>query len=292
MKKRKGFTMIELLVVITIISILMTISIKVAGSMIDLARHSATETTIRKIQGILSQKEGELHRFTVKPGVQSSAEFGYALTQSNDPSQQKIIAVKEMQRHRFPQAPTDFSPDGTKPWAINNDSTVTSTQTLYNAIYDGKRELIKDQNGTIRENLSIMDEFSPSEVQQMGVSGRLGFVDAWGNPLRFWRWPTKLFTDPELVTLLFATAPTPLDRDPDDPLRRMKGFGNFEQNYHTPATYHCLLVMSAGSDGFLGFEEPETTAGRLCGTLSSTDPQAKEHVMDNIVFLKLRAGGR
>src|SRR5262245_11327890 len=50
---RRAFTMIELLVVITIIAILMALSVQVVGAFLTQARSTATETTIRKIHGVL-----------------------------------------------------------------------------------------------------------------------------------------------------------------------------------------------------------------------------------------------
>jgi prepilin-type N-terminal cleavage/methylation domain-containing protein len=98
------------------------------------------------------------------------------------------------------------------------------------------------------------DDFSTNEVRDTDGDGLLEFVDAWGKPLRFYRWPTRLlrcgedtFTgdtngnsavdtagvtawpDPTYANLLISTLPSltkesdgPLTRDPND------GFGLFD----------------------------------------------------------------
>jgi hypothetical protein len=57
---------------------------------------------------------------------------------------------------------------------------------------------------------------------------------------------------------------------------------------HTPATYHILLVISAGPDGVLGLFEPDDVAnnGHL-GQIKDSNA-----LNDDIVSLSIRAGGK
>lgn len=162
------------------------------------------------------------------------------------------------------------------------------------------------------------DEFSSSEVRDTDGDGLLEFVDGWGRPLRFYRWPTRLLMcgddgppgrdtngdsqrtppgprppanpqqlpggvpDPTYARLLIGTLPSAqagdaaLRRDPDDGLNLLytqlikrndtntpvNGNGDLnarlklERLFHTPETYHTLLIVSAGPDGQLGMYEP------------------------------------
>ena len=103
--------------------------------------------------------------------------------------------------------------------------------------------------------------------------------------------------------VLFSTLPVfsgnlanDLARDPDDPLQNcasITGFeGLFEQTFHTPTTYHVLMVVSAGPDGQLGLYEPEYDNSSTCGYLAAPIPGQQDALTDNIVYLNVRAGGK
>ncbi|MDG2128233.1 MAG: type II secretion system protein [Fuerstiella sp.] len=62
------------------------------------------------------------------------------------------------------------------------------------------------QSGTFGSSPVDADQFTSSEVIDTDEDGFPEFVDAWGHPLRFYRWPTRLF-DP--------TAPNPFRPDFD-----------------------------------------------------------------------------
>jgi prepilin-type N-terminal cleavage/methylation domain-containing protein len=62
------------------------------------------------------------------------------------------------------------------------------------------------QSGTFGSSPVDADQFTPSEIADTDEDGFPEFVDAWGHPLRFYRWPTRLF-DP--------TAPNPFQPDFD-----------------------------------------------------------------------------
>jgi prepilin-type N-terminal cleavage/methylation domain-containing protein len=140
------------------------------------------------------------------------------------------------------------------------------------------------------------DEFSTSEVRDTDGDGLLEFVDGWGRPLRFYRWPTRLLrcgdggTTPSgptaaldrlYASLLIGTLPSlnnndaSLMRDPDDGLNliytqvikrntsttptanpELNARLKLEYLFHTPETYFTMLIVSAGPDGRLGMYEP------------------------------------
>ncbi len=62
------------------------------------------------------------------------------------------------------------------------------------------------QSGTFGSSSVDADQFTPSEIADTDLDGFPEFIDAWGHPLRFYRWPTRLF-DP--------TAPNPFAPDFD-----------------------------------------------------------------------------
>ncbi len=144
-----------------------------------------------------------------------------------------------------------------------HDATTTSSELLYVAL----------TMGTELGSGSSAIEFSSSEAVDTDGDGLMELVDGWARPLRFYRWPTSLVlatpnstADTRPVELLIGGGNAQLwNSDPDDPLGRFRLWmiGPNVSNhpkvlnwFHSPATYHIPLVVSAGQDGQLGLEEP------------------------------------
>lgn len=319
-----GFTLIELLVVITIIAVLMTLVVQAVGAFIGQARSAATETTIRKINGLLADRAETLHRMNMRNGyLESTLEYASPAGNASkfsygDVNLRKILANKELKRHFFPQRLADVRPD-LQPNVATNMSPTEDSTTSSELLYD----FLTQANVLGSEPIGA-DTFSPAEATDKDGDGFPEFIDAWGNPLRFYRWPTRLFrrnpywkdqttvnpidaTDFANARVLLSTIPSytgnpnvDLSRDPDDPLRKCTIFNpnitgtsvykiDFEDlGYHTPATYHVLLVVSAGPDGDLGLYEPYDVANK--GHLANVRDQ--NALYDDISYLNVRAGGK
>lgn len=304
---RGGFTIIELLIVISIIAVLLTITLQVVGAFITAARESATQTTIRKIQGLLSERAEAMHRIqrdiTRQPQY-TSLKTQYS-TQIND-NLMKVIAKKKMAYDAFPQSSSEVS---TSP-----ANSMSNPELLYYFL---------TQADVLGSTPVGTDAFSSAEVGDTDSSGNSEFLDGWGRPLRFYRWPTRLFRpdgywnpsgtavnpiDATNAKILLSTLPSfsgnlqnDLGRDPDDPLRLCAAFNastgsppfkvDFEKfgvGYNTPGTYHVMLVISAGADGVFGMYDPsDTTNNGHLGAVKDANALA-----DDITYLNVRAGGR
>lgn len=118
-------------------------------------------------------------------------------------------------------------------------------------------------------------EFSASEVGDTDGDGRLEFLDAWGNPLLFYRWPTRLLRPagptspvmPALAALQIGGLPSDnltLSKDPGDGVNlysdkiaeQILPPEIFEKLFHTPRTYYVPLILSAGPDRESGLYQP------------------------------------
>lgn len=155
------------------------------------------------------------------------------------------------------------------------------------------------------------------------IDGVYELGDAWGNALRFYRWPTRLVNDRDppssyawassnpALKILMPNAPTnDLKYDPDDragyltvvnPLTKLP----IVETFHDFNTWHSPLVVSAGPDGKTGLLEPSdvslTATPPVRGDLAEVPgvadrtvaprTTALEQMYDNITNHTGRAGG-
>ena len=77
-----------------------------------------------------------------------------------------------------------------------DDETVSSELLYYTLVHAGN----------FGASPAVADQFTTAEVADTDDDGFLEFVDAWGNPLRFYRWPTRLM-DPDYPTALPGIQP-------------------------------------------------------------------------------------
>ncbi|HLJ10082.1 MAG TPA: type II secretion system protein [Planctomycetaceae bacterium] len=341
--KRGAFTLIEIMIAVSVMAILMTLILSVVGAFISQARDSATKATISKIQALLNSRAQAFDRQMKRKGyLTGSLEYQYvALTPpySNLPlSTQKIIATKILEARYFPQRygeiydATLYGAPATNVPGLYQNATAGQVPVL-----DSSEILYFCLTSNVLGYTPIgSDAFSPADVKDTDNDGLPEFIDAWGNPLRFYRWPTRLFrsqgqnangqlnnitpADVMNAQILFSTLPVfsgnlqnDLARDPDDPLRECatnfqvasngKIFENFVDAksgviFHTPATYHVMLVVSAGPDGELGLYEPNDTNPQHMGHLGAVKQQADwlapthNPLEDDIISLNIRAGGK
>ncbi len=332
--RRRGFTLVELMVVIGIIAFLAGLVTYASMGVVSSARHSATRALVVKLDRLVETRREAFDRFIefsdrrsgyFQPPEYMTHPADRTLFATN-PSLAVYIARKRFYQLGFPQrfADWDTNFDGTPDAPFNSVPAshlpeTESSEMLYwfltNAAQFGA-----DPVGT--------GEFSASEVRDTDGDGLPEFVDAWGTPLRFYRWPTRLirpqppgsegnpqtqvgppddltnntFADPdaypgdpnhEYVFYVFNTYPPKkqLGVDLDDPLAINTLTPTlFENNFHTKNTWHRPLIISAGPDRRLGLHEPTNTAER--GRLAQPDYTNIADLNDNISSLNLRSGGR
>ena len=311
-RRRRGFTLIELLVVLVIITILAALSIQVIGAVMVNARTAATSATLTKING------------RIKDRIQTLAELDYEqyeLLAENDgfqrSNEKKVVARKIAMLEAFPQTWAEFETlfpelktEVISKYGTNTYTPATeSAEVLYYILTEGpipgrgKRKVISGV-GQVQA-----DEFNSSDTSDLDGDGLLEFVDGWGNPLRFYRWPTRLVR-PDGVggtvelnnarLLIPSLTAANAIKDADDPYDAMAASNDpdqFENAYLTPSTYSVPLVVSVGENGVLGMYEPTDTAnfghlGNYEQTVgNSSDPANFENMQDNISNLNNSASG-
>lgn len=297
---RRGYTLLELLVVIGLILFMMTVLVMTIGNAIGSAKENATRATLVKIDGLLQQrldafntnfdkanKRGEIDAQANSPLFRKYlSDNGLASV----PTQVRPLLVRKYRfRQAFPQTGNSIGnvgpdspgligiPANQGPFYNNLQNEAESSEYLYYMLVKSDFFGVPPVDA---------DEFSSSEVGDTDNDSRLEFLDAWGRPLRFYRWPTQVvrprglsFPPDQAVAQLVigGIPPTPVSgggdsdpwaRDPDDQLAAFSRMqlpqnvdpanvaSNFEKTFHTLRTFHVPLIISAGRDNKLGLLEP------------------------------------
>lgn len=245
---RRAFTLVELMIVIGIIAILMRLTFSVMYGLTTQAESEATAATIRKIDGVLQQRIDAFNRAFKGARADAAANIvRLKLAQQNIHGVRdeviEILAKKRSFRFEFPQRmaeryieehattsskvpgmadsvfiaiaapyardqliaegtpnPTDAQVLGrvTSNWA-KHDKATESAELLYFALTAAASYGV----GAVDN-----DRFNEREVADTDEDGLPEFIDAWGQPLRFYRWPTRLID---------MNPPTPFQPDLTDP---------------------------------------------------------------------------
>ncbi len=201
---RSGFTMMELLIVIMVIVILMSLLVSAAFSFIVNAREAATATTISKVNGLLQDRIRSFRQYDFS----DSAIRLRDAWNTNNPSDQvmtpelaEVLLRKPRFKQAFPQSFADadrtrlFPSIPTAGWTSSSPITFTPTPTGYDTKYEcGIVLYAMLSRGESFGAPSVADDaFTGSEVRVGPETNNLPcLVDAWGEPLRFYRWPTRL----------------------------------------------------------------------------------------------------
>lgn len=251
--RRDGFTIVELMIVISILLFLIATSAFVVRNIGNKAREKATMANIVKVNGLLSQRiqafqkllESKRSEKLIQPLLSSKrgqlvSELGskkyYSLT---DPVVE-ILVRKDLFRENFPQ----FIGDSKTINAIMNAQAGVTPGAAGNLGSDGGLSISSEYLYfvlTQYNGLGITpvgeDAFNSSEVKDTDGDGLKEFIDGWGRPLRFYHWPSRLFRPYGVGTIqrdvagaFFSSLPPlptssterdPLQVDADDPLGRL-----------------------------------------------------------------------
>lgn len=254
---RAGFTIVELLMVVGILLFLIATSAFVVRNIGNKAREKATLATITKVNGLVQDRVDAMRKSQASTKNQKyldslvNQKYSYLVNTYNGKYRSiprpvmEILVQKDLFRQKFPQFAAENLDaadliDGVRHGSVNvptpNPDADLSAEFLYFILTNS------DIYGVppVGE-----DAFSATEVGDTDGDGLREFVDAWGRPLRFYRWPTRLFNptgnpnitsspnkiDRTTASIFFEGLPAipalnteidPLQIDPDDPLGRIQ----------------------------------------------------------------------
>lgn len=258
---RRGFTLVELLIVMTILAILAGLTVVGLAAAVNDARASRTRTIIDKID-ILVMERWEGYR---TKSVRVNTPRGATAQQA---AFLRLASMRELQRCELPERISDLcdmaeladlNADG-KLDAVNNYNgcVLASLTTLPSLTRSYKRLAERSIEGTPPRawstefqgseclylilstmkdhDKSALDYFSTDEIGDVDGDGMKEILDGWGRPLEFLRWTPGYTTDNLAMTDQKADVTRP---DPFDPLK-VDGSDTYEIR---------PLIYSAGPDG-------------------------------------------
>lgn len=207
---RRAFTLIELLVVISIVGVLITILGATVTTSIRKAREAATITLLQKLDGLLDERIKGFERATKSRDFQTIVNNSKTLLTAAGipeitPEVISAIARKNFYRGLFPQRFEDLGPDANSNGVpdvlelvpgVNLTVLTTQTGASGTARHPTESSELLYFALTRMQSFGVPpvaeSEFTDSERRDTDGDGLLEFVDGWGQPLRFYRWPTRL----------------------------------------------------------------------------------------------------
>lgn len=292
--RKTGFTLVELMVVILILIFLLGILIPITLQVLGVSREAATKATVKKLHELMQKRLDAFNR-----GFDASFKRQYG--EDWQPATPWHVEFRKSQfRAVFLIGP-----------AMTGSTPADNAEILYT--------LLKDVEG-LGSSADDANEFGSLEVGDTDGDGNLEFLDGWGNPIRYYPYPTRLIKPDghdgtaggnggvnlsKGASIHFGGLPNTiaeLNNDQDDPFGVLIFYADtdadgslsanelarFENRFkHTYSTYHTPLIVSAGPDGETGLFEPYDVQnkGHLAAGRGNTDPME-----DNITNHNTRTG--
>jgi prepilin-type N-terminal cleavage/methylation domain-containing protein len=200
--RQAGFSLIEMLVVIGLIAFLTAAIVAVIPRVGNAAKVASTRATIKKVDELLNDRINGFRRWIQKQDQLASGGAPSYVTNSpfsgsfaSNPVQTRALAVKYAFRLYFPQVFSEFQTPISAP--ATHKPITESSECLYQFLTKGPLFDTEPPSGSDLKAIEIADTDN---------DGLPEIVDGWGQPLRFYRWPTRLVRPATTATGL--TLPT------------------------------------------------------------------------------------
>jgi prepilin-type N-terminal cleavage/methylation domain-containing protein len=253
--RRRGFTMVELLVVISIIVLLAGMALGAMAKARERGKLEATKATVAKLNDLVMKKYTTYASRRVPFSTSSSVDLlGNAGI--------RLVALRCLMQMEMPQCWTDITNPPLPSVGVKTQSS-TSTQTFNRSalsqVYLAKfNKLVAANNNIVPIDhqqakclyiwlTTAMPEakalFRPEEIKDVDSDGFKCFVDGWGNPIGFLRWAPGASAWSDI-----QVADATVHHDPLDPLMLQNGSNSYAATmYKMPnAAYQLYPLIFAG----------------------------------------------
>lgn len=252
---RQGVTLVELLITITIVSILSAAFLGTSNLAIESSRKARTKSTIGKLHGLLMEKWSEYatRRVDIDPDVLQVVNDNIA-REYGDPAiarrfrgqalaELRLLALRELMKLEIPDRwsdcigdtvanvpPTsgrlDFETDRRRPALLQDRPAITKAYLRrYTSLQADPKDIVTNQGAECLYMVIMLSTadgeartmFSEQDIGDTDEDGAPEFLDGWGQPISMIRWPAG-FAYAGRSEILAADAD--VDHDPFDVFRR------------------------------------------------------------------------
>ncbi len=231
---RRGFTLTEMLVTITVIALLAGLALAGLHSARETARIAKTKSTVMKLHNIVMEMYGsyQTRRLPISTTGLSPKQAAEA----------RLKAIRDIMRMEMPERWSDVD---TGPLFVSTRPALSNAYVRYKLERSPSGDVSSAECLYMLVTLSdaeSREDFSESEVGDTDNDGAPEFVDAWGHPIYFFRWAPGFLPSNGADTDL-QTGDVDTDHDPLDTMR-----------VDSLAYRLVPLIYSAGPDGASGLD--------------------------------------
>jgi prepilin-type N-terminal cleavage/methylation domain-containing protein len=226
-----GFTLVELLISIMIVTILASMVLFAMASVTETARVDRTRAQITRINELLLEKWESYQTRRVPPTLREwemlQTADGAAQMQPRFVGRNRLQALRELMRLELPDRITDVTdppkvlvdpvrrrplrPALSRAYVRLAQKRTAAAGTTWSAQYQQSECLHLILSQMREADFSALEFFSENEIGDLDGDGMPEILDAWGTPIRWLRWAPG-FISP-LQPVLVADNPTPLVSD-------------------------------------------------------------------------------
>lgn len=263
--RRSGFTLVELLTVMVVISLLVAMTTMMMGTVRESARKDQTRSLIATINEILMTK-WESYATRPLPIVLPDQPGNVSVKiPARESARVRLIMLRDLMRMEMPDRYSDVdiaapisaravqtNPNGSQTWVpvvvtwttpasvTNYSNRLRSTRTPENA---SSELLYLILSTTSFNGISAIETIPKRNIRDTDEDGMPEIVDAWGNPIHFIRWPTG-----------FVVPGMPISADEFDFMQVDWGYSS-----DSPPASLKPLIVSAGPDEIFNIRFTQTT---------------------------------
>jgi prepilin-type N-terminal cleavage/methylation domain-containing protein len=258
--RRAGFSLIELLVVITIIALLAAITASAVMRVKSGQMAKSNEMTLDKIQKALNQQWRTIGDETKATNSKRPMPAGVLSICQGDERRALALWMYINMRYEFPQSYAEANNNISPGFGINLLARKTFTGVLNAGNADEQAAaclyaiLIEKANGGA---ISLSDDVIQSTIET--PAGR-AFKDAYGNPITF----RRFYNHSELQAVPFINPRSSAWRDPidvDGTFRNWNAIANIAGNPNPPYTYREVMAGWVGIPDLNGNGRPDWHTG-------------------------------
>ena len=288
-RARRGVTLIELLITVSILAILAALILGATPSATEAARRAKTRTIISKIHALVMERYNsyKTRRVDVSPNLVNWVNLNYRRnpqTRGRMMADLRLLALRELMKYEMPDRWSDITGVNVNEPPMPPIFLSAPPSLAQNYL---RRYQALDPSGSIAENqgaeclyMVVMlatgngearTHFGEQDIGDTDNDGAPEFLDGWGNPIHWLRWPAGFAVESTLITGFDPSGNIELGytpeqhHDPFDPFRRDQpdslpgvqeyqgipvNLGFIVKLREAPSAFRLVpLIYSAGPDG-------------------------------------------